>query len=201
MKRGSTAWLASRSAFLLSLSSGCRAEARGEEAALANADAALTTFVGTLRATLGDAIAKGGPRGAVELCAAQAPSLRARTAEAAHVKLGRASVRLRSAADAAPDWVSGWLAAQGERKADGVVGVRTVVATPQGRVARVLRPIAIEAPCLACHGDDAHVSPEVRAAIRARYPADAAMGYAVGDLRGAAWAEAPVEPTGLARFF
>ena len=37
--------------------------------------------------------------------------------------------------------------------------------------------------CLACHGSD--IEPQTAAAIRALYPDDEAVGFAVGDLRGA----------------
>ena len=59
-----------------------------------------------------------------------------------------------------------------------------------GRVAlRLMRGIATEPGCLACHG--AQVAPAVRAAIAADYPDDAATGFAVGDLRGGLWVEVP----------
>ena len=54
---------------------------------------------------------------------------------------------------------------------------------------RLMRGIATEPGCLACHG--AQVAPAVRAAIAAHYPDDAATGFAVGDLRGGLWVEVP----------
>lgn len=56
----------------------------------------------------------------------------------------------------------------------------------------MIHPIAIEAPCLACHGPADGLAPEIRAKLTAAYPQDPATGYALGDLRGALWAEAPV---------
>jgi len=149
-------------------------------------DRAADAFSGRLRGALQGAMQRGGPVAAVEVCATQAQTLRAEVAREHGVRLGRASLRLRSAADAAPDWVDRWLRAQGERPAAGVVGVRVV----EGGVRRVLRPIAVEGPCMACHGDAASQPEALRAALQARYPADRATGYAVGDLRGALWVEA-----------
>ena len=50
--------------------------------------------------------------------------------------------------------------------------------------------------CLACHGAPEQIPAEVAAILAERYPDDQATGYAVGDLRGALWAEVrlPVGP-------
>ncbi|MDT4883752.1 hypothetical protein FQZ97_1198250 [compost metagenome] len=53
----------------------------------------------------------------------------------------------------------------------------------------MMRGIATEPGCLACHGTQ--MAPQVRAAIAAHYPDDAATGFAVGDLRGGLWVEVP----------
>ena len=59
-------------------------------------------------------------------------------------------------------------------------------------VARVLQPIVIAEPCLACHGAAETIAPAVTEVLAARYPNDRATGYALGDMRGAAWAEVAV---------
>jgi hypothetical protein len=173
----------------------CRREERPATPAvdpLARVDEALTQFAGTLRKKLGDALKEGGPAHAVNVCATDAPALYAKIRADTGITIGRSSLRLRTPADAAPPWVAEWLKARGERKAAGVEGIREIVDTGSGKVARVLRPIAIEAPCLACHG--AEVAPEVAAALAAKYPGDRATGYELGDLRGALYGEVAVTP-------
>lgn len=192
MRAGSILRLTARVA-VLTLAVGCHGGAQKAGDALTRADTAATQFSGALRARLVDAMAHGGPPNAVAACSTDAQGIRSAVEGDAGVKLGRASLRLRNPADAAPDWVAEWLVAQGERDALGVAGVRAVVDTPAGKVARVLRPIAIEASCLACHGAEGQMDPVARTAIRARYPTDSATGYRVGDLRGALWVEAPLE--------
>lgn len=173
---------------------GCRrGDDQKSEAALARADAAATKLGATLRAKLGEALARGGPAAAVDVCSGQAQAIRGDVARDFGVAVGRSSLRLRTPADAPPDWVAEWLRATGERKAEGAVGVRAVVDTPRGKVARVLRPIVVEAPCLACHGDAAALDPAVKATLVAKYPTDTATGYREGELRGALWAEALLE--------
>jgi hypothetical protein len=137
-------------------------------------------------------MAEGGPEAAVRVCADEAQATARRVADERGGSVGRASLRLRNPANAAPDRVAAWLAAQGERPAAGVDGFERVDAVGDGRVARVLTPIAVEPPCLACHGSAEGLPPAVKALLAEKYPADAATGYAAGDLRGAVWAEAPV---------
>jgi len=84
----------------------------------------------------------------------------------------------------APDWVAAWLRQQGERPVEGVEGIRG-----EAGPARFLAPIGVEPICLNCHGPAASIPPDVRAALSELYPDDRAIGYAVGDLRGALWAE------------
>lgn len=172
-------------ALLLISAASCRKSDRVDP--LAKTDEALTQFAGTLRGKLGEAMKAGGPAGAVEVCAKEAPALYAKMKADTGVIIGRSSLRLRNPADAPPPWVADWLKQQGERKAEGVHGIRVI----DGNVARVLRPIAIEAPCLACHGKQ--IAPEVRDALAAKYPTDAATGYELGDLRGALWGELPIK--------
>lgn len=161
-----------------------------DAAALARADAAAKRLGSTLKARVVEEMGKGGPVSAVAVCSVEAPALAATIRSETGVDLGRSSLRLRNAANVAPAWVHEWLVAQGERPAEGVAPLATVV---DGK-ARVIKPIAVEAPCLACHGPEASLAPDVRAAIAARYPTDAATGYALGDLRGALWAETAVVP-------
>ena len=56
----------------------------------------------------------------------------------------------------------------------------------------MMRGIAVEPVCLACHGKA--LSPETTTALRRHYPDDAATGFDAGDLRGALWVEVPAAP-------
>jgi len=161
-----------------------------EDRALRVATERARTLGGSLKARVVEAMAAGGPAAAVAACQQEAP---ARTAAAqATGPVGRASLRLRNPANTGPEWVQAWLRATGEGPASAATPVRAVVEGPQGPVARVGLPIAIEGPCLLCHGDPAARDPATAAAIHAAYPQDAANGYALGDLRGLLWAEEPV---------
>jgi len=150
-----------------------------------------------LKQRLQAALQSGGPVEAVSACHIQAPKVSADVAERQGVQVGRSSLRLRNPANAqAPAWVGAWLQAQRERPAEGVAGISEVATTPDGAVARVLKPIAVEPVCLTCHGPADTLAPAVAGRISELYPQDAAVNYAVGDLRGALWAEYPVPEGG-----
>jgi hypothetical protein len=50
---------------------------------------------------------------------------------------------------------------------------------------RYLKPILVQAECLNCHGSENDIMPEVKQLIAQEYSNDKAVGYLVGDLRGA----------------
>jgi len=168
--------------------SGCASSDPGVNA-LATAKAAIGTLKLQLRQRLQLAMADKGPAHALDVCAGEAQAIRARIAHESQTHLGRSSLRLRTPADRAPDWVQTWLDEHGEKKVAGVQGFSRIDETPSGRFARVLEPIAIEKGCIPCHGAAEQLGPGVKDALSARYPGDSAIGYAEGDLRGAIWAE------------
>ena len=61
-----------------------------------------------------------------------------------------------------------------------------VVELPDGRSGYV-EPILLQPLCITCHGEV--LAPEIAARIGELYPADRAVGFNVGDLRGVFWVE------------
>jgi hypothetical protein len=106
------------------------------------------------------------------------------------VRVGRTSARLRNPANAPPGWARAHVAATDGRKAAEV----PAVAFDLGDRVGLLRPIEIRRRCLACHAAPDALSQGTRAWLGRSYPEDRALGYALGDLRGFWWAEAPKEP-------
>jgi len=58
---------------------------------------------------------------------------------------------------------------------------------------RYLKPIVIQVECLNCHGLESDMLPEVKELIAKKYPNDKAIGYSIGDLRGAVSVKKAVE--------
>ena len=50
---------------------------------------------------------------------------------------------------------------------------------------RYLKPILVQAECLNCHGSENDIMPEVKQLIAQEYSNDKAVGYNIGELRGA----------------
>ncbi len=153
-----------------------------------------------LLAALQGAMARSGAVGAIDVCHTEAPSIAARLSAESGARVSRTALRVRNPA-AAPDaetrarlesLVPAPLDAQGQP--------RTLVwASGKGSGARVqwMRAIPMKPPCAACHGTN--VAPAVKAAIAAKYPEDAATGFADGVLRGAfliSWPAAAFAPAG-----
>jgi hypothetical protein len=181
------AWLRVTGAGLaMVIAVGCGGDLTPKVKAVRRAQGAIATLRMRLKQRLEATLASGDAAAAVEVCAEEAPALREAVARDMGVRLGRASLRRRNPAPAAPDWVAAWLSAQGERAAVGVTAQVEVV----GQTARVLEPIPVGPACVTCHGAPEARSPALAAALARRYPDDAASGYAEGALRGAFWAEA-----------
>ena len=154
---------------------------------------AMNQLGGTLKSALVSTMKAEGSVAAMSVCSTSAQAMTAEVARERGVTVGRSSLRLRNPRNVAPDWVRAWLSEQGERPAEGVQGATRSATLDDGTaVVRVVAPLAVEAPCLVCHGPDATRAPELTAALAERYPTDQATGYQAGDLRGAIWAEAKV---------
>jgi hypothetical protein len=105
------------------------------------------------------------------------------------VAVGRTSARLRNPENAPPAWAKAYVAATDGKKAADVAPV----AFDLGDRVGLLRPIEIRKRCLSCHAARDEVPASTRAWLARSYPEDRAFGYALGDLRGFWWAEAPKE--------
>ena len=157
------------------------------EAATAAAARACDGLQKELVAALGDALGKGGPVAAIEVCQLRAPQIAASVGAAAGLEVGRTALRLRSPANAPDAWERGVLAdfqqklAEG-KPAEGLV-TTSVESAPDGHRLRYMRAIELKPVCLTCHGDE--LLPELREELARRYPADEATGFRTGDLRGA----------------
>jgi hypothetical protein len=142
-----------------------------------------------LLATLSAAIDKGGPDGAIAVCRDEAPKLAKAASEQTGWSIRRVSLRQRNP-KAVPDaWERAALedfdrrAAAGESPA--TLEKAEVVNDGGQKVQRYMRALPTQPLCLACHGDAASLSPAVSARLKELYPEDRAVGYAVGQIRGA----------------
>jgi hypothetical protein len=160
-----------------------------------------------LKGELVKTLEQGGPVAAIGVCRDRAPAIAARLSEASGARVSRTALRMRNPANA-PDEIQravlgqfaeqlAALPAGAPAAAGGPPEAVFEIKGPGGIERRYLRAIPTEALCLTCHGPS--LSPELAAAIARDYPADAATGFAQGELRGAfsvVWPAVPVTPAG-----
>lgn len=164
---------------------------------VAKARAAIAALATSLKTSLGEALASGGPANALAACQAIAPEAARKAAETHGLSIGRTALRVRNPAntpDALERRVLGEFQAEIARGADGAKLEHAEIVTENGvRTFRFMKPIVMaEKPCAACHG--AAIAPDVRSAIKSLYPEDAATGFAPGELRGAFTVSIPIQP-------
>lgn len=161
-----------------------------DEALLARGNAAAAALFGQLMAAVQSKMQSDGVEGAIAFCQVEALPLTDQTAATLEgVKsLRRVGVRTRNPAnepdaldrEVLQEFLREWSAANPPtpqlRRTQSASGEKEI---------RFYRPIPVIASCLACHGDKQAMAPNVLAALAARYPQDAATGFAEGDLRGA----------------
>ena len=154
---------------------------------------------GELKGELKGAIEQGGPVAAIGVCKERAPAIAARLSQQSGARVSRTALRVRNPANAPDDLQRAVLGQFAEQMASTPAGAAAgppeavfEIRGAQGIERRYMRAIPTEALCLTCHG--ATLSPELAAAIRRDYPADAATGFAQGELRGAFSVVWPAEP-------
>jgi len=154
---------------------------------LARARTAADDLGRDLMGLLTSELQRGGPEAAIAVCADSAQHRTARhNAEGTMVR--RVGTRTRNPANR-PDSVEAavlrsFAAALAAGRMSGDTAF-TAEAAGGAREVRFLRPIRVAQPCLACHGPPESFSPAVRELLSERYPQDEAVGYRIGDLRGA----------------
>lgn len=155
---------------------------------IARARAATASLGPELAGMLMTAMKDAGPAGAVAVCA---DSAQVRTARHSvdGVSIRRVGTRVRNPANAPDSLESRLLAYLEEQKLAGTMPeeVMEVARTgPNGGwELRYLKPVVLQEMCATCHGARDAMPGEVQSLIASRYPTDAAVDYAPGDLRGA----------------
>ena len=121
---------------------------------------------------------------AVAVCKVEAPRIAAEFSVDG-IEIGRTSHRLRNPDNTAPEWVAPVL----QRYLDDD-SFRQAIAMelPDDRIGYV-EPLLVQPLCLTCHGSA--VAEPLASEIARLYPDDTATGFALGELRGVAWAEFP----------
>ena len=141
-----------------------------------------------LRSQLAAAIKSGGAVSALGLCQTISPDLVTSANDEFGFETGRTAMRLRNPENAPDEWELKVLKLFQDQIAAGSDPARlefseTLTTAEGDKLFRYMKPIMTAEMCLACHGTD--VKPEVKAEITRYYPEDKAVGFKLGELRGA----------------
>jgi len=155
--------------------------------ALADSKATVGEFMQTLKQELQASMQAGGPVNAVNVCNLAAPAIANTYSAREGREVGRTSLRVRNPANAPLAWQRAVLESFEQRKQAGedvtALEFHELVTTEGVSELRYMKAIPTLQLCLACHGES--VDSVVRTRLEELYPEDQAMGYRVGDIRGA----------------
>ncbi len=140
---------------------------------------------------LEQAMADGGVVGAMNICQSDAQTLTGQTAEALNEKgiasIRRIGLRTRNPKNA-QDGIDALVLrvfSKNWKRGDASSLAGQVVFLPQTGETRYYHPVPVAASCLACHGSNSDITPDVAHVLAELYPEDQAVNFAPGDLRGA----------------
>jgi hypothetical protein len=163
------------------------AGAEPSEAKLQAARGLVKGFMSTLKGELQAAIKSGGPTEAISVCAQEAPGIAGTLSTRSGWSVGRTALKVRNPRNAPSvreravlmDFLARAEAGEDLKTMESA----TILREGDRRYLHYMKAIPTGEVCTTCHGTD--VKPEVKQAIAATYPSDAATGFAKGDLRGA----------------
>lgn len=163
-------------------------EAAEEARRLQRARDVIQTFSEQLRHELTVAIRSKGAAAAIEACQILSPDLAGQVSSDAGVEILRTSLKVRNPENAPDEWEEQILKRFQAEAATGAdlakLEHHEVVVTAEGdKLLRYMKAIPVTDMCLTCHGTD--VKQDVKAEIARLYPEDKALGYKIGELRGA----------------
>ena len=153
-----------------------------------NARETATTIGDRLRAELSAAVKADGPVNSISFCQTISPELTTNAFDDFGFEASRVGTRLRNPENAPDEWESKILTQFQEQIAAGNDPSKLehyeVLTTAEGeKLFRFMKPIVMGEMCLTCHGTD--IKQDVKAEIARYYPDDKAVGFKVGELRGA----------------
>lgn len=139
-------------------------------------------FGGALLHTVQSSMQAGGAEQAIQSCQLLAPQL-ANQASSNGWEVARTSLKVRNPANQPDAWEQQVLEKFAQQAVQGVaVSELKYTEFVEGKF-RYMQAIEIKQPCLACHGQQ--ISPQIQEKLTQLYPNDQAIGYQLGELRGA----------------
>ncbi|MEJ2608495.1 MAG: DUF3365 domain-containing protein [Candidatus Thiodiazotropha sp.] len=157
------------------------------QANIAEGKGIIKAFVGDLKGELKRSMKEKGPVGSITTCEKVAPHIAEAHSQTSGWSVGRTSLKVRNQDNLPDAWESAVMEEFETRKAAGEDPMKLLkaeVVEEQGKkVFRMMKAIPTGEVCLKCHGSD--IEAPVSAKLNELYPQDKAVGFKLGDLRGA----------------
>jgi hypothetical protein len=164
----------------------CSEQSTLSESDLRTARRLTEEYQAALKNALTQAMAKGGPMAAIQVCNTEAPEIGRRvTHEYPNWTVQRTALRTRNVENRPDAEQNRGLAQLQKLITQGQPPDKVEWHQIQNDRFIYMRPIMTGAMCVVCHGDPAALPPDVKQAIEQLYPQDEAVGFSPGDLRGA----------------
>lgn len=143
------------------------------------------------------AVADKGVAEAIPVCKDQAPKLIKEMRDSTGWSIRRVSLKTRNAERSTPDaWEAAALADFDRRAATGEKPEtleKSEIVTEAGKpVFRYMKALPVGTVCLNCHGASDTLEPGLKAKLQETYPADQAVNYTAGQIRGALTVKRPL---------
>ena len=153
-----------------------------------------------LGAALKKELAATGPGGAIAVCRDLAPAVAGELSKKSGSRVARVSLNTRNPLLGSPDaWEQQVLAEFDRRTAAGEnvdsLEYSETTDEPRGRYFRYMKALPVQPLCLSCHGGSEHIPDQVKARLASEYPHDQAIGYVLGQVRGAVTIKHPIGTT------
>ena len=180
--------------FLAILPMAAHADQTGDARALAS------QLIQQLGAALKKELAATGPAGAIAVYRDLAPALAGELSRKSGSRVARVSLKTRNPLLGSPDaWEQQVLAEFDRRTAAGEkvdsLEYSETTDEPHGRYFRYMKALPVQPFCLSCHGAAENIPDQVKARLAGEYPHDQAIGYVLGQVRGAVTIKQPIGTT------
>jgi hypothetical protein len=155
-------------------------------------------LVQQVRSELTKALDTSGPLRAIVVCKYSVPEISSSLSRKTGWKVSRVSLKPRNPALGAPDaWERKRLQELDARLARGekaeTLEAAEVVQEGEARYFRYLKALPVTPLCMSCHGPADQLGEAVRGLLAADYPHDQAIGYRLGQMRGAVTVKRPLD--------
>ena len=170
-----------------------------DEATMLNEARSIAEMMPTrLNQVLVEEIDTKGQVGAISVCRDKAPMMARAMSDKTGWAIRRVSLRNRNPKATPDPWESAVLQEFDRRVAAGAspIGLEmaaTVVTESGFQVVRYMKALPTREGCMQCHGNPDFMSPAVLQTLKELYPDDKALGYNVGEVRGAISMQKPLQ--------